>query len=146
MRIWRNWHTATSCWYTVDDSGKGSDDIAGAQITLPPLSLADTAAYIGLPVKLRYIQDGEARSEWEITEPKTLAKCMEALGQLQVGQKTNLRGMDAGERFLFEFRDGSVWTLSFEMGNLLKDGVCYETDGCEVLRRLVQNDIEEERE
>lgn len=134
-----SWHTATSCWYTVDASGRGRDDITEAQITLPPLSPADTAAYIGTPVKLRYIQEGEARNEREITDAQTLTACMEALRQLQIGEKTDLRGMDAGETFLFTFQDGSVWTLSFEMGNLLKDGICYETDGYETLHRLAEN-------
>lgn len=47
--------------------------------------------------------------------------------------------MDAGETFLFTFQDGSVWTLSFEMGNLLKDGVCYETVGYGTLHRLAES-------
>lgn len=134
-----SWHTATSCWYTVDASGRGRDDITEAEIVLPPLSPADTVAYVGTPVKLRYIQDGEARSEREITDTQTLTACMEALRQLQIGGKTDIRGTDAGETFLFTFQDGSVWTLSFEMGNLLKDGVCYETEGYETLHRLAEN-------
>lgn len=134
-----SWHTATSCWYTVDASGKGCDGISEAEVVLPPLSPADTAAYIGTPVKLRYIQDGEARTEREITDAQTLTACMEALRQLQIGEKTDIRGMDAGETFLFTFQDGSVWTLSFEMGNLLKDGVCYETAGYGALHRLAES-------
>lgn len=31
-----SWHTATSCWYTVDASGRGRDDISEAEIALPP--------------------------------------------------------------------------------------------------------------
>ena len=104
-----------------------------------PAFAADTAAYIGTPVKLRYIRDGEARSEREIRDAQTLTACMEALRQLQIGEKTDIRGMDAGETFLFTFQDGSVWTLSFEMGNLLKDGVCYETVGYGTLHRLAEN-------
>ena len=134
-----SWHTATSCWYTVDASGRGRDDISEAEIALPPLSPADTAAYIGTPVKLRYIRDGEARSEREIRDAQTLTACIEALRQLQIGEKTDIRGMDAGETFLFTFQDGSVWTLSFEMGNLLKDGVCYETVGYGTLHRLAES-------
>lgn len=138
-------HTATSCRYTVDAYGKGTDDITGAQITLSPLSPADTAAYVGSPVKLRYIQDGEARNEWEVTDSKTLTSCMEALRRLEIGKETQLRTMDAGETFIFEFDNGSVWTLSFEAGKLLKDGVCYETDGYAALRKLIKNYLEEER-
>ena len=116
------WHTATSCWYTVDASGRGSDDITGAQITLPPLSLADTATYVGSPVKLRYIENGEARNEWEITDSKALTSCLEALRQLQTGRETKLRATDVEEAFIFEFQDGSVWGLSFEEGDLVEEG------------------------
>lgn len=138
------WHTATSCWYTVDASGRGSDDITGAQITLPPLSLADTATYVGSPVKLRYIENGEARNEWEITDSKALTSCLEALRQLQTGRETELRATDVEEAFIFEFQDGSVWGLSFEEGDLLKDNVRYETDGYAAVKEPISNYLKEE--
>ena len=39
---------------------------------------------------------------------------MNALQTLQIGKETEVRTMDAGETFLFEFKDGSVFVLSFE--------------------------------
>ena len=111
-------HTATSCWYTVDASGRGSDDITGAQITLPPLSLADTATYVGSPVKLRYIENGEARNEWEITDSKALTSCLEALRQLQTGRETELRATDVEEAFIFDFR------TEVSGGCPLRRGIC----------------------
>ena len=58
---------------------------------------------------------------------------MNALQTLQIGKEIEVRTMDAGETFLFEFKDGSVFVLSFESGNLLKNGVCYETKGYTML-------------
>ena len=101
--------------------------------------LTDIANYIGSPVKLRYIQDGEAHNECEITDKQTIDSCMNALQTLQIGKETEVRTMDAGETFLFEFKDGSVFVLSFESGNLLKNGVCYETKGYTTLQQLIKN-------
>ena len=39
---------------------------------------------------------------------------MNALQTLQIGKEIEVRTMDAGETFLFEFKDGSVFVLSFE--------------------------------
>ena len=77
---------------------------------------------------------------------------MNALQTLQIGKEIEVRTMDAGETFLFEFRfgvevtnvifefkDGSVFVLSFESGNLLKNGVCYETKGYTMLQQLIKN-------
>ena len=64
---------------------------------------------------------------------------MNALQTLQIGKETEVRTMDAGETFLFEFKDGSVFVLSFESGNLLKNGVCYETKGYATLQQLIKN-------
>lgn len=132
------WHTATSCWYTVDASGKGEDDITGDPVMLPPLSLADTAAYIGTPVKLDYRELGEFVREYEITDSEVFASCMEALRGLVIGQETDLRAMDNGEIYSFEFQDGSTWTVSFDGGNLEKNGKCYETEGYDSLKQQIR--------
>ena len=104
--------------------------------------LTDIANYIGSPVKLRYIQDGETHNECEITDKQTIDSCMNALQTLQIGKEIEVRAMDAGETFLFEFKDGSVFVLSFESGNLLKNGVCYETKGYTMLQQLIKNNYE----
>lgn len=131
------------CCYTVDASGKGVDELTGKEITVPAISLADTAAYIGIPVKLHYIENGEIRNEWEITDIKTLTSCMEALQQVQIGNETDVRAMDAGEVFSFEFENGTTWTLSFEAGDLVRNAVCYETTGFSALHWLIRGKEEQ---
>ena len=64
---------------------------------------------------------------------------MNALQTLQIGKEIEVRTMYAGETFLFEFKDGSFFVLSFESGNLLKNGVCYETKGYTMLQQLIKN-------
>ena len=49
--------------------------------------LTDIANYIGSPVKLRYIQDGETHNECEITDKQTVDSCMNALQTLQIGKE-----------------------------------------------------------
>ena len=85
------------------------------------------------------VQDGETHNECEITDKQTIDSCMNALQTLQIGKEIEVRTMDAGETFLFEFKDGSVFVLSFESGNLLKNGVCYETKGYTMLQQLIKN-------
>ena len=76
--------------------------------------LTDIANYIGSPVKLRYIQDGETHNECEITDKQTIDSCMNALQTLQIGKEIEVRAMDAGETFLFEFKDGKKIASAIE--------------------------------
>ena len=76
--------------------------------------LTDIANYIGSPVKLRYIQDGETHNECEITDKQTVDSCMNALQTLQIGKEIEVRTMDAGETFLFEFKDGKKIASAIE--------------------------------
>ncbi len=70
---------STSGWYTVNAFGEGTDDVMGGQIQLQELSPAEVAKYLPAPVKLTYLQEGEASNEWEITDAGILQQCMEAL-------------------------------------------------------------------
>lgn len=132
------WHTATSAWYTVDAYGRGRDDVMGEKITLPGLSLAELAAYIGTPEKLTYVQEAEGRNEWSITDAETISACLKALQQIKVGKMTDLRAADAGDTLIFEMADGSTWTLDFENGNLVRNGSCYETEGWNAVRNVLK--------
>lgn len=132
-----DWHTATSCWYTVNAFGEGTDDVMGSQIQLPGLSVAEVANYIPTPVKLTYSQEGEAASEWKITDAAIIQKCLEALQQITVGAQADSRAADAGETFCFTLADGSTWTVRFEAGRLLKGNIAYETEGYRELHNAV---------
>ncbi len=132
------WHTATSAWYTVDACGRGRDDVMETEVTLPGLSLAELAAYIGTLETLTYVQEAEGRNEWNITDAETISACLKALQQMKVGEKTDLRAADAGDTLIFEMADGSTWTLDFENGNLVRNGSCYETEGWNVVRNVLK--------
>lgn len=93
---------------------------------------------LGTPVKLDYRELGEIVREYEITDSEVLASCMEALRGLVIGQETDLRAMDDGEIYSFEFQDGSTWTVSFDGGNLEKNGKCYETEGYDSLKQQIR--------
>ena len=81
-------------------------------------------------------------SAWHAEKPRltirVLASCMEALRGLVIGQETDLRAMDNGEIYFFEFQDGSTWTVSFDGGNLEKNGKCYETEGYGSLKQQIR--------
>ena len=139
-----SWHTATACWYTVDAFGTGTDDVMGTAVQLKLLSVADTAAYLEIPVKLLYVQDTEAHNEWEIDDPEVITSCLEALQQIETGQEMELRASDAGETLVFEMADKSTWTLSFESGNLLKNGICYETKGYHAVDNVLKDYLAKE--
>lgn len=106
----------------------GRDDVMETEVTLPGLSLAELAAYMGTPETLTYVQEAEGRNEWKITDGETIAACLKALEQMKVGEKTDLRAADAGDTLLFTMADGSTWTLDFENGNLVRNGSCYATE------------------
>ena len=135
---------STSGWYTVNAFGEGTDDVMGGQIQLQELSPAEVAEYLPTPVKLTYLQEGEASNEWEITDAGIIQQCMEALQQMTIGEQNDLRAADAGETFCFELADGSTWTVRFEAGRLLKENICYEVEGYMELHRIVNDHLREE--
>lgn len=90
------------------------------------------------------MQEGEAASEWEITDADIIWECREALQQITIGEQTDQRAADAGESFCFELADGSTWTVRFEAGRLLKGSACYETEGYQELHRVVKDYLTEE--
>lgn len=139
-----SWHTATSCWYTVNAFGEGTDDIMGGHIQLQELSPAEVAEYLPTPAKLTYLQEGEASNEWEITDAGIIQQCLEALQQLTIGEQNDLRAADAGETFCFELADGSTWTVRFEAGRLLRGNICYEVEGYKELHGIVNDYLMEE--
>lgn len=139
-----SWHTATSCWYTVNAFGEGTDDVMGGQIQLQELSPAEVAKYLPAPVKLTYLQEGETVNEWEITDTDIIRGCLEALQQITIGKQTDQRAADAGETFCFALADGSTWTVCFEGGRLLRGSVCYETDGYKEVHGIVTDYLTEE--
>lgn len=139
-----SWHTATSGWYTVNAFGEGTDDIMGEQIQLPELSMAEVAEYLPTPIKLTFLEEGEAANEWEITDTDVIRECRKALQQITIGEQTDRRAADAGESLRFELADGSSWTVRFEAGRLLKGSLCYETEGYQELHEIVKNYLTEE--
>lgn len=116
----------------------------GDRVQLPELSVEEVAEYLPTPIKLTYLQEGEAASEWEITDADVIWECREALQQITIGEQTDQRAADAGESFCFELADGSTWTVRFEAGRLLKGSACYETEGYQELHRVVKDYLTEE--
>ena len=134
-------HTGTSAWYTVDAYGNGQDDVDGNAVELPALSVAGIIEYMGTPEELSYSEEGEAHSEWQISDPETIDSCMQALKQLEIGDETMLRAADAGETLTFKTADQGTWILNFESGNLLRNGSCYETRGWGRVRNILRDYI-----
>ena len=137
-------HTATSAWYTVDEYGKGEDDIMGNAVKFPGMSLGEIAEYVKIPIALTYNEEGEAHNEWQITDAATINACIQAISQLTVGEETELRTMDAGETLVFQMADGNTWTLDFEAGNLSRNNTCYETDGWKKVQNIIRDYLTEE--
>ena len=137
-------HTGTSAWYTVDAYGRGKDDIMGNAVKFPAMSLGRLAEYMETPVELTYSEAGEAYNEWQITDAATMDACMQALKQLAVGKEAELRAADAGETLTFRMADGSTWTLTFEAGKLLRNDICYETEGWRDVQNTLWDYLSEE--
>ena len=128
----------------MDAYGKGKDDVFGNEVRLPELSLAELAEYMGTPSKLTYIQDAEARQEWELTDGTVIAECLQAVKKLEIGEETDERASDAGDTLIFTFADGSVWRLEFEAGNLRRNERYYKTEGWNRIRLLLKEKLEGE--
>ena len=137
-------HTATSAGSTVDEYGKGEDDIMGNAVKFPGMSLGEIAEYVKTPIALTYNEEGETHNEWKITDAATMNACIQAISQINVGEETELRTMDAGETLVFQMADGNTWTLDFEAGNLLRNNTCYETDGWKKVQNIIQDYLTEE--
>ena len=69
---------------------------------------------------------------------------IQAISQINVGEETELRTMDAGETLVFQMADGNMWTLDFEAGNLLRNNTCYETEGWKNIQNVIRDDLVEE--
>lgn len=139
------WNTATLAWYTVDAYGEGQEDATQTSVQLPALSVSDTAAYLGAPVILHYVRDGEARNEWDITDADAISACLTAIQQLLIGDTVEERAADAAETLTFTLADGSEWTLTLEGGDPVENGVRYATEGSAELENILNDYIEGER-
>ena len=108
------------------------------------MSLGEIAEYVKTPIVLTYNEEGEAYNEWKITDAATINACIQAISQINVGEETELRTMDAGETLVFQMADGNTWTLDFEAGNLLRNNTCYETDGWKKVQNIIRDYLTEE--
>lgn len=91
------------------------------------------------PIALTYNEERETHNEWKITDAATINACIQAISQINVGEETELRTMDAGETLVFQMADGNTWTLDFEAGNLLRNNTCYETDGWKKVQNIIRD-------
>ena len=108
------------------------------------MSLGEIAGYVKTPIALTYNEERENHNEWKITDAATINACIQAISQINVGEETELRTMDAGETLAFQMEDGNVWTLDFEDGNLLRNNTCYETEGWKNVQNVIRDDLTEE--
>ena len=116
----------------------------GNAVKFPGMSLGEIAEYVKTPIALTYNEEGEAHNEWKITDAATINACIQAISQINVGEETEHRTMDAGETLVFQMADGNTWTLDFEAGNLLRNNTCYETDGWKKVQNIIRDYLTEE--
>lgn len=87
------------------------------------------------PVAVKLIEDGEARTIYEIDDAELVASTFAALDDCTVGGAVDERMSDAGRTLVFVYEDGSEQSVEFEGGNIVLDKTAYRLDGADELWR-----------
>ncbi len=95
-------------------------------------SLKDCAA---VPVAVKLIEDGEARTVYETDDAELVASTFAALDGCIVGDAVDERMSDAGCALVFVYRGGSERSVELEGKNIVLDKTAYRLDGAEELWR-----------
>lgn len=95
-------------------------------------SLNDRAA---VPVAVKLVEDGEARTVYETDDAELVASTFAALDGCTVGDAVDERMSDAGRTLVFVYEDGSEQSVEFESGNIVLDKTAYRLDGADELWR-----------
>ncbi len=108
-------------------------DAHGAQgKTAVQASLKDCAA---VPVAVKLIEDGEARTVYEVDDAELVASTFAALDGCTVGDAVDERMSDAGRTLVFVYADGSEQSVELEGKNIVLDKTSYRLNGADELWR-----------
>lgn len=108
-------------------------DAHGAQgKTAVQASLKDCAA---VPVAVKLIEDGEARTVYATDDAELVASTFAALDGCTVGDAVDERMSDAGRTLVFVYADGSEQSVEFEGKNIVLDKTAYRLNGADELWR-----------
>lgn len=118
--------------YTVDDKRSSAGQTEIKSETDP---LWDESVGPAVTVNYKWAGEGET-VEAQTTDPGIISELTEAVNNIRTGDKTDYRIADDSDILTFRDRDGGSFTLTFEGGMVLKDGVLYETEGYRELKRL----------
>lgn len=100
--------------------------------TAAQASLNDRAA---VPVAVKLIEDGEARSVYEVDDAELVASTFAALDGCTVGDAVDERMSDAGCTLVFAYADGSEQSVELEGKNIVLDKTAYRLNGADELWR-----------
>lgn len=108
-------------------------DAHGAQgKTAAQASLNDRAV---VPVAVKLIEDGEARTVYETDDAELVASTFAALDGCTVGDVVDERMSDAGRTLVFVYADGSEQSVELEGKNIVLDKTAYRLNGADELWR-----------
>lgn len=100
--------------------------------TAAQVSLNDCAA---VPVAVKLIEDGEARTVYETDDAELVASTFAALDGCTVGDAVDERMIDAGQTLVFVYTDGSEQSVELEGKNIVLDKMAYRLNGADELWR-----------
>lgn len=95
-------------------------------------SLSDRAA---VPVAVKLIEDGEARTVYETDDVELVASTFAVLDGCTVGDAVDERTSDAGRTLVFVYTDGSKQSVELEGKNIVLDKTAYRLNGADELWR-----------
>ena len=108
-------------------------DVHGAQgKTAVQASLKDCVA---VPVAVKLIEDGEARTVYETDDAELVALTFAVLDGCTVGDAVDERASDAGRTLVFVYTDGSEQSVELEGKNIVLDKTAYRLNGADELWR-----------
>lgn len=96
------------------------------------MSLNDCAA---VPVAVKLVEDGEARTVYETDDSELVASAFAALDGCTVGDAVDERMSDAGRTLVFVYADGSEQSVELEGKNIVLDKTAYRLNGADELWR-----------
>ena len=120
-------HTATSAWYTVDEDGKGTDDIYGTEISIsyPFYGISQDAESVW---RLEVVKQFEASSEYETVDPALIEACLTSLEKVKLDSVSEARTTDSDVLLIFEYPD-RTFGVRFESGNLVCGSDAWNVEG-----------------
>ena len=91
--------------------------------------------HVAVPVAVKLIEDGEARTVYETDDAELVASTFAALDGCTVGDAVDERMSDAGRTLVFVYADGSEQSIELEGKNIVLDKTAYRLNGADELWR-----------